>query len=115
MTRSIRVAVLLILAGITACAQLGLLSPQSDEEKLTASVASVAAMRDMTTALLEARKISSDDAQHVQDQLRNARVGLDICRQMSKTNSAAANAKLTSIRTGLQALEAYLTAQQKGG
>lgn len=110
---STRVAILLILAGITACAQLGLLSPQSFEEKLTAATASVTAARDLTAVLIGKEKIGSEDGQHILDQLRNARAGLDIARAMARTDPAAADAKLTTIRTGLVALQAYLAA--KGG
>jgi len=62
---------------------------------------------------LEAKKISSDDAQHVLDQLRNARVGLDIARLMSKTDPAAATAKVTAVHTGLVALQQYLKSKER--
>ena len=57
------------LGALTGCAELGLVAPQSFEEKLTAGLASVTASRDTTTSLLEAKKISSDDAQHVAAEL----------------------------------------------
>lgn len=110
---STRVTLLLVLAGMVACAQLGLLTPQSFREKLSAAVASVEASRSTTTMLLEAGRIGSDDAQHIQDQLENARAGLNIVRSMEKTAPATADAKLTQIRTGLVALEAYLKTKEK--
>jgi hypothetical protein len=103
---------LLVMGLVAACAELGLVAPQSFEEKLTAGLASVTAARETTTALLEAKKISSDDAQHIQDQLRNARAGLDIARAMGRTDPAAATAKVTAIHTGLVALQSYLAARE---
>lgn len=104
---------LFVMVLVAACAQLGLLVPQSFEEKLTAGVASVEAARNTTTALLDARKITSDDAQHIQDQLRNARAGLDVARAMGRTDQTAADAKLTAIQAGLKALQAYLASKEK--
>jgi hypothetical protein len=104
---------LFVLGLLVACAELGLVAPQSFEEKLTAGLASVTAARDTTTALLEAKKISSDDAQHVLDQLRNARAGLDIASMMSKADPAAAAQKVTAIHTGLVAVQQYLKSKER--
>jgi len=87
---------------------LGLPVAVTFDEKLTAATSTVTALRDSTTSLLDAKKISSDDAQHIQDQLRNARAGLDIARGMGKVDPASANAKLTAVHTALMALQSYL-------
>src|SRR5947199_352402 len=76
-----------------ACAQLGLPTAKTFDEQLTASVSSLTAAREATTALLNTKKISSEDAEHVLDQLRNARQGLDLARTMALQNPAGANAK----------------------
>lgn len=111
MKRTYVVYLFLLLA---ACAQLGLLAPQTLDEKITASVSTVTALRDVTTSLLNARKISSDDAQHIGDQLANARAGIDIVRSMKLSDPTAATAKLTTITTTLTALRAYLVAKGEG-
>jgi hypothetical protein len=111
MTRYIRTFELLGLAVLVGCTTLGLPTAQTFDEKLIAAVSTVTAAREATTTLLNAKKLSSDDAEHILDQLRNARAGLDIARGMAKGDPVAADAKLTTIRTALIALQAYLASK----
>ncbi len=104
---------LFLLTILVACAQLGLVAPQTFDEKLTASLSTVTALRDSTLMLINAKKISSDDAQHVQDQLNNARSGIDVARTMSKNDPTGAATKLTSIHAALVALQTYLASKEK--
>lgn len=99
-------AILLSLA--SACAQLGLPTAQTFNEKLAAGYSSVTAVRDTATTLLVAKKISPDDAQNVQNQADNARAGLDIARSAHAVNATAADAKLTQVMAALTALQSYL-------
>jgi hypothetical protein len=103
---------LLLLLG-AACNQLGLPTAQTFEERLTAGYASVEAINKGAKSLLDAKKISSNDAENILDQTRNARVGLDIVRAMAKTDPSSADAKLNAVRAGLTAAQAYLTAKGK--
>lgn len=104
---------LFLLLVIVGCTTIGLPNPQDFNDKLTAGYSAVSAINDSATKLLNAKKISSDDAQQILDQTRNARVGLDIARTVHKTDSTGADNKLAAIRTALSAITAYLTTKEK--
>lgn len=103
----------MLAAMLVGCAQLGLPTAQTFEEKLTAGYATVDSLNKSTTALLEAKKISSDDAQHVLDQTRNARAGLGIARDLHKTDPKGADSKLVAMRAALTAVQTYLASKEK--
>lgn len=92
------------------CAQLGMPIPQTFNERIATAYASVSAIRDTATVLLQAKKISPDDAQNVQTQADNARAGIEIARKILDLESA--NAKLSSVQAGLVALQAYLATKK---
>jgi phage terminase large subunit-like protein len=102
-----------ILVLLTACATLGVSSPQTFNEKLAAGYSTVTASRDTTATLLTSGKLTAADAQNVQQQLDNARTGLDLARQVHATDPAAGDAKIDAVVTALTALQAYLST--KGG
>lgn len=104
-------AVFLLLA-FTACSQLGLPTANTFSERLAVAYGTVTQVRTSATTLLQAKKITSDDAQNVQTQADNARVGLDIARKVSMTDPTGADAKLTAIRTILTGLSTYLAGKQ---
>lgn len=104
---------MLLLAFLVGCAAVGLPNPQDFNERLTAGYATVTVLNDTATKLLTAKKIGSDDAQHVLDQTRNARAGLDIVRAMRTGDPKGADSKLTAIRAALSGINTYLTS--KGG
>lgn len=99
---------------LVACASLGLLSPKTFEDKLTAAVATHTAAANTVALLLNQKKISSADAENIQAQLVELRKGLDIARSMGKVNPVSAENKLASITTALTAIDAYLTATSSG-
>mgnify|MGYP001579719976 FL=1 len=70
-------------------------------------------VRQSATTLLKAGKITADDGQNVLSSTDAARAGLDVARTLSKTDLAAADARLTAVRTALTALSTYLAT--KGG
>lgn len=108
-----RLLAVLILMIASACASLGLPSPSTFNERLAAATGTVTEVRNAADTLLIAKKISSDDAQNIQNQADNVRQGLNIARSMSKTDLSAANTKLTTTLTVLTALQAYI-ATKKG-
>lgn len=93
------------------CQQLGLPTPETFNERWAAAIGTVTQARTTATNLLAAKKISSADAQNVQDQADMARKGLDIARDLSKTDMSAANARLVMASTVLQALQTYLSSR----
>lgn len=102
----------LILTLLTACQGLGLQSPKTFNEKVSVAISSVTAVRQSALTLLEAGKLSADDAQNIQDQANSARAGIDIARVINVTDPVAAENRITAVLVGLNALSAYLTAQQ---
>ena len=102
---------LFVVSLLTACAQLGLPSAGTFNERLAVGYTTVTTVRQSATTLLVAKKITADDAQNVLSQTDNARAGLDIARTMSKADPKAADAKLTAIRTILTGLQTYLTSK----
>jgi hypothetical protein len=62
--------------------------------------------------LLQANKITPDDAQNVQNQADNARAGLDVARSLSKTDLNSAEAKLEATKIVIKALSDYLAKKQ---
>lgn len=103
-----KLAFLPFLALLCACAQLGLVTPQSFSERLAAGYTAATTVRSTTTALLEAKRISVADAANLQNGADNARAGLDIARDIHATEPGAAETRLTATITALSALSAYL-------
>jgi len=95
----------LLLAG---CASLGVPAPSTFNEKAAAALATVTGARQTTLTLLQAGKLTPDDAENVNAQADNLRQGIDIARQIHSTNTAAGDDRLTATITALTALNAYL-------
>lgn len=104
-----RSAAILIIWVLASCANLP--TPDTFNQKLAVALGTVTAVRTTTTTLLQARKISADDAQNVQDAANNARAGIEVARTLSKVSIAAADSKLSAVTTALQALQTYLTSK----
>lgn len=92
------------------CAQIGI-QPQTFNEKLAVAVTSVTAIRASATALVQAKKITADDGQNVQNQADTARQGLDLARTINATNPQGAADKLGAASAVLTALQGYLASK----
>ncbi len=103
----------LLCALLVACAQLGLPTPDTMNEKIAAAQVSVTQLRTSATQLLQAGKISSSDATNVLTTTDAARAGIDVARTVSAQDPAAAQAKLTATVAVLSALQVYLASKQK--
>lgn len=101
----------LLLAACSGCAQLGLPTAQTFNEKMAVAYGSVTQVRETATVLLQQKKITADDAANVLQATDVARTGLDTARKIHAVDPSGASAKLDSIRTGLSALAAYLAAR----
>lgn len=97
---------------LAACAQLGLPAPETFNERLAAGYGAVTQVRSTATTLLEAKRISSEDAQNVLTTTDAARQGLDVARSLSKTDLASAEGKVNAVRATLTALSAYLATRK---
>lgn len=116
MIRSLVLSVALVFgaAGTTVlsgCAQLGLASVQSFEDKLYATTATVSQIERTTSVLLNARKISSNDAKNVLKATDAAAEGVTLAKAYVGVDQATANAKLAAAITALNALQTYLATQ----
>lgn len=100
----------MLLAG---CAQLGVPTPQTTAERIAVTLTAITAVRDSATTLLQAKKITPDDAQNIQAQADNVRAAAVIARSLLTTDPAAADVKLQQTRAVLLALQQYLLAKGK--
>ena len=99
---------------IASCASLP--APKTFNEKAAAAYTGATAIRSTTLSLLQAHKLSPDDAENANEQADNIRAAIEIARQLKGTNSTLAEDKLTLAITGLTALQACLDkAKSKGG
>lgn len=95
-------------AMLVACAQLGLPTPDTLNEKIAAAQGSVTQVRTSATQLLQAGKISSSDATNVLTTTDAASEGIRVARTLSAQDPNAAQAKLVATMTVLSAIQAYL-------
>lgn len=101
-----------VLSMLTACAALGVLSPQTFNEKEAAAISTVTGARSTAIALLTADKISAADARNIQTQADNAREAIAIASAIHATDPAAAENRLDAVIVGLNALNAYLATRK---
>lgn len=105
--------VALVLQACAAMSGLGLPAAETFNQKLAVAYGTVAQVRESAATLLAAKKISVDDAVHVQATADIARTGLDTARKMQAADPTGADQKINAIRTGLTALAAYLAAKDR--
>ena len=98
---------------LVACSSLGAPAPQTLNERIAVTVASVTAVRQSATVLLQAKKISVTDAENIQQQADNVVTGAQIARSLAPVDPNAADAKLQQTRAVLTALQAYLATREK--
>lgn len=96
---------------LSACAQLGVPTPQTTNERIAAAQASVTQVRQSATQLLEAKRISSADAANVLKQTDAAREGVDVARAIAATDPSGASSKLQAATAILTALQSYLASR----
>lgn len=112
MKRLSALSVIFLMALFTACAQLGVPTPDTFNKSLAVSVAANTEVRATATTLLAAGKITADDAANIQKQADTARDGLNVARSLSGTDLTGATNKLTAVTAVLQALQTYLLTKQ---
>lgn len=98
----------LFVAFVLGCAALGLETPQTFEGKALVAISTVDEVTKSASTLLNARKISSADAENVIKVGDGAMAGIAIARTIAKQDPAAGQARLTAITTALAALQVYL-------
>ncbi len=104
-------ALIVICVLASACASVGLPTAETFNEKLAVGYGTVTQVRSTATQLVMTKRLGSADASNVQAQADSARAGLDIARDMSKSDLPAANTRLQMATTVLTALQSYLSAR----
>ena len=102
--------VILAMTLLVACAQLGVPTPDTVNQKIAVAVVTVTSIRTTATTLLTAQKISVEDAENIQKQADTAREGLNVARTIKDPLSA--DNKVEAVTTVLRALQAYLLTKQ---
>lgn len=103
--------ILLLLAA--GCASLGVPVPQTFNGKAAAALTTVTGARQTTLTLLQAHKLTPDDAANVDKQADNLRQGIEVARTIHAGDPAAGDTKLTATIAALQILTAYLEEHKK--
>jgi hypothetical protein len=98
---------------ITGCSTLGVPSADTFNKKWLAAQTADTAVLQMDLTLLQAEKISKEDAANVEAQADNVKSGLDIARTLYATDQTAGSTKLDSVVIALQAIQNYLAAKGK--
>ena len=91
---------------------LGVPQPENFRERIVVAYSTVTAVRQSTLTLLEARKISPDDAENINTQADTARAGIEIARTLEGTSPSAASERLAAAIAITEALQAYLRTRQ---
>jgi hypothetical protein len=102
----------LLALALVSCAQMGVPTPTTFNQRLAVAVVTVTEVRNTAATLLAAGKISVEDAKNIQAQADVAREGLNVARGVSVTDLAAASTRLEAMNTVLHALQTYLIARQ---
>jgi hypothetical protein len=97
---------------LSACAALGLSTPETLPQRIAVTVSTVTAVRTSAVTLLAAKKLSVADAENIQQQADNVIAGAVIARNLAPVDPAAADAKLQQTRAVLLALQTYLASKE---
>ncbi len=96
-----------IILALAACA-----TPQTFNEGVASGLGTVTAARNLAGNLLDAKKITADDAENVQKQADNTREGILLARTIHIKDPIAGQAKLDAQQAMIRALQAYLATRQ---
>jgi DNA uptake protein ComE-like DNA-binding protein len=108
--QTLRLPLLLALALLVSCAQLGIAPAQSFDQKLAYAEQADAAVLTASTASLRAQQISSADHEKVIAMADQAKGFIDAAKLAS--NPADANAKLALATAVLTQIQTYITAHK---
>lgn len=104
----------LLLAACSGCAQLGLATPETFNQKAAVAYATTTQVRATAATLVNAKKLTAEDGKNVQDAADVARAGIETARKVHAVDPSAGNAKLESVRIALQAVQSYLASRGSG-
>lgn len=99
---------LTLLMTLSACQSLGIPSADTFNKKLLTGYALVETIGNTSNTLLQAEKLSKQDAANVLQQASVAKISLDVSRTVYQENPQIGSAKLAATLTVLQALQSYV-------
>lgn len=101
-------AALVLATLMIACAQLGVDSPATFNQKAVAAHQTVEGIAKLSLTLHQAGKLSEADRTNIVSTLRTAEQGVDLATIAAKTDPAGGLSKLNASIAVLTALQAYL-------
>jgi hypothetical protein len=99
---------MLALACLCACAQLGIAPADTFNKKLAAGYTTVSAVADMANNAVLSGTLQKDDAKKVLATVTSAVEGLDLAAKMAASDPAGASTKLDLTIAAITALQTYL-------
>src|SRR5688572_23337455 len=91
-----RASMLIALVALSACAVLGVPTPETFNQRAAFALTQVTAVRESATQLVTSGAISADDAQNIQDQANSARAGIDLAIVFKATDPENAENRLAA-------------------
>ena len=104
---------LFVLMLLSGCASLGLQEAKTFDQKLAYAYGNNTALREASTAALNAGQITSKDMEHIMAVNAQARSILDAARSMRGLDPQAAEARLVLATNLLVQLQQYLRSRQQ--
>lgn len=109
-----KIAVMLAVMLLSACASMGLSTPQGFDQQLAQAYGVHTAVLQATTTAVTVGSLSSAEATQVKTQADSARAFLDAARTAEQAgNTTAANSDLQLAVSALTALQTYLNSKGK--
>lgn len=111
--RSLNFAIcLLIAAALSACASLGMQTPDTFNKRVAAAYLTVQTIAETATAAVNTGKLSKADAANVVTTSRAALAAIGVASGLYATNPQAGEDKLAATLAILVALQSYVATQQ---
>ena len=104
---------LVAFALLNACASFGVPTPENVSERAAMAISTVKVVQETATTLLLSGRITVADAENVLRQTDAASEAIAVSRAIGMTDPAAADMKLSTTLTVLNALNAYLAKKGK--
>lgn len=103
----------ILLIAITACASVGIVTPQNFDERLAYAYKTNQGIRDATTDALTGGAMSSADAEHAQKLNNEVRAILDTAAGIRQSDPAGANTNLSLALSVIAQVDTYVKGHRK--
>ncbi len=93
---------------LAGCAQLGVPTPETLNQRAAVALTSVTAVRTSATTLLQAKKLTAEDGANILVATDNARAGIDIARKLGPAQGID---RIKAVQIALEGLQTYLASK----